>query len=165
MSFWYFSYTVCPRRRPILCARLISYTEHTSCMATADTCNMMSIALNTMYSYSFLRHFLTSCFYSYHFVGNFFVWKSFQFLFPFIMVISMTRDTYHFLPSDRGSNPDIQHKRWTFYHWATALLTINSQWITCFYDLRLLLLGFEHPTFSMRGERSNRLHNRRNSCN
>ena len=33
--------------------------------------------------------------------------------------------------------------------------------ITCFYDLGLSRLGFEHPTFRLRGLRSNRLRHRR----
>ena len=33
--------------------------------------------------------------------------------------------------------------------------------ITCFNDLGLLRLGFEHLTFRMRGKRSNPLHHRR----
>ena len=32
---------------------------------------------------------------------------------------------------------------------------------TCFSDLGLLQLGFEHSTFRMQGERPNRLHHRR----
>ena len=32
---------------------------------------------------------------------------------------------------------------------------------TCFYDLRLPRLGFKHPTFRLRGERSNLLRHRR----
>ena len=32
---------------------------------------------------------------------------------------------------------------------------------TCFYDLGLSRLGFEHPTFPLRGKRSNRLHHQR----
>ena len=32
---------------------------------------------------------------------------------------------------------------------------------TCFYDLGLSRLGFEHPTFRLRGQRSNPLRHRR----
>ena len=37
----------------------------------------------------------------------------------------------------------------------------NGTVTICLYDLGLLRLGFELPTFRMRGERSNRLRHRR----
>ena len=36
----------------------------------------------------------------------------------------------------------------------------SGSFTTCFYCLRLSRLGFEHPTFSLRGERSNTLRRR-----
>ena len=36
---------------------------------------------------------------------------------------------------------------------------------TCFYDLHLSRLGFEHPTFRLRGQRSNPLRHRRSDNN
>ena len=35
---------------------------------------------------------------------------------------------------------------------------------TCFYDLGLSWLGFQHPTIRLRGELSNPLHHRRAAC-
>ena len=39
-------------------------------------------------------------------------------------------------------------------------LAYQPDMTTCFYDLGLSLLGLEHPTFRMQGERSNRLRHR-----
>ena len=39
-------------------------------------------------------------------------------------------------------------------------LAVDRSVTTCFYDLGLSRLGFEHPTFCIRGERSNRLSHR-----
>ena len=57
---------------------------------------------------------------------------------PFIMVISWTRDTQTCNRAFSG-----------------GAVTI------CFYDLGLSRMGFEHPNFRMRSERSNRLRDRR----
>ena len=44
----------------------------------------------------------------------------------------------------------------------SVTLTFSSGAVTiCFYDLGLLRLKFEHPTFRLRGERSNPLRHRR----
>ena len=51
------------------------------------------------------------------------------------------------IPKDRDTH--------TFY-WAFSSVDIT----TCFYDLGLSWLGFEHPTFRLRGERFNPLRHR-----
>ena len=48
----------------------------------------------------------------------------------------------------------ITENPWHTYCWAFSWGAVT----TCFYDLCLSRLGFEHPTVRLRGERSNRLH-------
>ena len=46
--------------------------------------------------------------------------------------------------------------------WHSRLLPFGSGAVTtCFYDLGLSRLGFEHPSFRLRGERSNQLRHHR----
>ena len=44
-------------------------------------------------------------------------------------------------------------------------LAVELHVTTCFYDLHLSRLGFEHPTFRLRGQRSNPLRHRRSDNN
>ena len=41
------------------------------------------------------------------------------------------------------------------------LLAVELHVTTCFYKLRFVALGIEHPTFRLRGQRSNPLRHRR----
>ena len=62
-------------------------------------------------------------------------------LHPFIMVISEDSDTHTYCQA-----------------FSSGAVT------TCFYDLGLSRLGFEHPTFRLRGQRSSLLRHRRGFC-